>query len=150
MVTPSKLPWSKVLQTMLAEATGKPCGLGSAPTLDAVAPSTERLPAPPPFTILYPMPGGLVRAPAWDDAYDEATWIYQVTAVTAKDDRQAIWLLDKVRSAWLDRNPDGTYVRDVSVAGWSATRGWEEDAGRDSDTPIVSYVERYWIRVTPA
>lgn len=149
--TPQRLPVTKALVAMLEQATGKPVGRGKAPTTDPPAGQTDRPPADPPYTIVDAIPGGYVEAQSMDGRFTYAEWVYQLTSVSAKDDRQAEWLGDRNREAMLARNAEGDdYLWPIDVAGYKVTRRWEDDGGRDGEGGIVSSAERFRLCVTPA
>lgn len=144
------------LQTLIATATGKPCGRGAIPTSDT---GTEVVP---PYYLLYPLDGGVSGPPLVDDASD-ASYVYQVTCVSGPDPAvpqsrgttdQAEWLADKARSAVLARDPaTGRWVNPLTADGAVCMcREIDAEPGATSDPgdAIISYVIRFRFDLTPA
>ncbi len=132
------------LAELLAAATAKPCGTGSVPMAGGT-------PASPPYTVLLSLPMTVDGAP-FTDQHEDATTIYQVTAVARAHD-QAEWLADQVRTAILGRGPAGEWLHPLQVPGWTCwQRELDLDAGTDNDpgAVIVSYVIRFQLAWTPA
>ncbi|MFK8848406.1 hypothetical protein [Streptomyces sp. Ac-502] len=129
---------SEALRRTLAEATGRPCGLGKLPL-------AEGRPAEVPYLVLYPQGGPVGGAPL-ADASEDAELLYQVTAVAARTD-QAEWLADRVRRAVLERTATGEWRWTIDVPGvevWA--RELKADPGTDdasSAAGIVSYPQRF-------
>ncbi|MFE1560114.1 hypothetical protein ACFW6V_34620 [Streptomyces sp. NPDC058734] len=124
------------MRTMLATATGRPCGVGSLPLV-------EGRPAPLPYTVLYPL-GGPVGGAPFADAAEDAHPTYQVTVVAARSD-QAEWLADRVRRAFLARTPAGGWESELTAPGISV---WGrqlivDEAGDSSTSDVVTYIQRY-------
>ncbi|MFZ3493050.1 hypothetical protein ACODT5_07430 [Streptomyces sp. 5.8] len=103
-----RAPLTAAVRTMLAAATGRPCGVGGLPLVDGK-------PAPLPYSVLYPL-GGPVDGAPFSDASEDAHLTFQVTIVAARTD-QAEWLADRVRRAFLQRTPDGGWERPLDVPG---------------------------------
>ncbi|MFH8405310.1 hypothetical protein ACH4FX_11130 [Streptomyces sp. NPDC018019] len=129
---------SQAFRRTLAEATGRPCGLGKLPIV-------EGQPAEMPYLVLYPQGGPVGGAPL-ADASEDSELLYQVTAVAARTD-QAEWMADRVRRAVLERTATGGWccpidVPDVDV--WA--RELKVDSGTDdveSAAGVVSYPQRF-------
>ncbi|RSO30047.1 hypothetical protein DMH15_26200 [Streptomyces sp. WAC 06725] len=129
---------SKAFRRTLAEATGRPCGLGKLPLIDAQ-------PAEMPNLVLYPQGGPVGGAPLTDTSEDSEL-IYQVTAVAARTD-QAEWMADRVRRVVLERTAAGDWRWPIDVPGvdvWA--RELDVDAGADdagSAAGVVSHAQRF-------
>ncbi|MFF4409799.1 hypothetical protein [Streptomyces sp. NPDC001404] len=136
---------TEALASLLATATGKPCGTGAIP-LSATGPAS------PPYTVVTPLPLALGGAP-FSDLHEDATTVYQVTCV-ARQHAQAEWLADRVRFAVLGRDPaTGAWQHPLPVPGWTCyDRALDLDAGTEADpgADIVSYVIRFQLTWTQA
>ncbi|MEV6942994.1 hypothetical protein AB0N07_13535 [Streptomyces sp. NPDC051172] len=131
---------SKALQSLIVKATGRPCGLGSLPSVDGG-------PADVPYTILYPLGGPVGGAPLADTSED-AELVYQLTSVAGRTD-QAEWMADRGRRAILERTASGDwrYPLDVSkVEVWA--RELDSDEGTDTTANVATSVQRYRISAT--
>lgn len=141
-----RLPMTTALQSLLESGTGKPVGLARLPMTPA---SPEPVPAKPPYSILWSIPGTTYGGP-WNDAHADAAWMYQVTVVAERAD-QAEWLMDRVRKVMVGRASDGAWQHPLNVPGmYVMDRRHVADAGGDSEGSIVSLVERYALSVTPS
>ncbi len=103
-----RAPVTVAVRTMLAAATGRPCGAGVLPLVDGK-------PAPLPYSVLYPMGGAVDGAPL-SDASEDAHLTYQVTIVATRVD-QAEWLADRVRRGFLGRTSAGGWEQPLIVPG---------------------------------
>lgn len=150
-------PVTLLIASVLAEATGKPVGLGKIPT----APDGTTAVIPP-YYILYSLPLALGGAPL-ADRNEDATLTYQVTSVSGPDpsipqstsaEDQAEWMADKARTALLGRDPaTGLWLYDLAPTGWKTMcRSLEIEPGADSSAAdaIISYVQRFTLDLTPA
>lgn len=145
-MTIPRLPLTRALVAVLAEGTGRPCGLGVLPR------AVDGEPAAFPYLILDSLPGEF-SGPSFADWHADAAWTYQVTSVGERAD-QVQWLSDRVRAVLFDRTASG-WRTEVAVAGMRVIdRELTVDAGGDpvdgSQGDIVSYVQRFTITVTPA
>lgn len=131
------------LQTMLATATGKPCGRGRLPLVDG-------RPALLPYTVLYAQGGPVDGAPLADKSED-GRLVYQVTVVAARAD-QAEWLADRVRQVLLGRTTEGEWRHPIHVPGvdvWARELLVDDGVDpTDSDDGVVTAVQRYELSVT--
>lgn len=148
-------PFTDALLALITSGTGKPCG-------DTQIPDAGAGLADPPYYLLYPMPATLSGAP-YADLNEDATWVYQLTAVSGPDPdvpnsrparAQAEWMADKARAVVLDRNPvSGLWLHPISVPGLSVmARAMEAEPGVTNDPAdaIISYVQRFAFQVTAA
>jgi len=150
-------PVTLLVASVLAQASGKPVGLGKIPP--SPDGTTEVVP---PYYILYSIPLMLGGAPLADRNEDAAV-TYQVTSVSGPDPRvgqstsaedQAEWMADKARTALLGRDPvTGMWLYDVAPPGWKTMcRELDIEPGADSSAgdAIISYVQRFTFYLTPA
>ncbi|MEV4741584.1 hypothetical protein [Streptomyces sp. NPDC049555] len=138
-----RAPVSEALRSALAEAAGKPCGLGQLPTLGGK-------PAPMPYLVLYPL-GGIASGAPLTDQSEDAVLTYQVTVVAARTD-QAEWLADRVRRAVLERKTTGEWRYPIKVPS-AEIWGREIDAEPGIDPSsvgdgVVTYPLRFRINVS--
>ncbi|MGW2585887.1 hypothetical protein ACWCYZ_31980 [Streptomyces virginiae] len=132
-----RAPLTPAVRTMLAAATGRPCGVGGLPLVDGK-------PAPLPYSVLYPL-GGPVDGAPFSDASEDAHLTYQVTIVAARTD-QAEWLADRIRRAFLGRTLAGGWEQPLSAPGlsvWARELVVDECADPADTGDVVSYVQRY-------
>lgn len=137
-----RAPVTAAVRTLMATATGHPCGLGVLPLVDG-------RPAPLPYSVLYPM-GGLVDGPPFSDTSEDAHLTYQATIVAARTD-QAEWLADRVRRAFLGRIPTGEWEQPLTVPGitvWARELVVDEGAEPSATGEVVTYVQRYKLSMT--
>lgn len=135
---------TQALETLLATATGKPCGTGAVP-------QTDGRPAEPPYSVLRSLTLTLGGAP-FTDLHEDGVTEYQVDCI-ARTHAQAEWLADRARSAVLSRGTNGAWLHALTVPGWTCyARELGLDAGTEDDpaAAIVSYVIRFQLRWTPA
>ncbi|GAA1919827.1 hypothetical protein [Streptantibioticus ferralitis] len=149
-MTTARLPVTRALAALIAQATGRPCGVGELPRVRCA--SGEWEPASVPYAILDSLPGTFSGPPLWDWQAD-AAWSYQVTSVGERDD-QVQWLADRVRHGIVGRNGD-RWAYDLHLAqACVIDRELEHDAAGETSVSaagaIVSYVQRFTITVTPA
>jgi len=143
-VTLPRLPMGKALRDALEAGTGKPCGWGGFPRV-----GTPAVPAEPPFTVLYDLPGTTYAGPPLDDDHADVEWVWQVTCVARRAD-QAIWLGDRVREVVLGKVA-GVYVYPLVVGGMVVIgRRSDGDGGVDGQDGVVNYSERFALTVTGA
>ncbi|WP_189959286.1 hypothetical protein [Streptomyces alanosinicus] len=134
---------TEALQSLLAAATGRPCGRGRLPLVAGQ-------PASLPYTVLYPQ-GGLLDGAPLADRSEDGQFLYQVTVVAARTD-QAEWLADRVRQALLGRTASGDWENLILVPGvdvWA--RELLVDDGVDpagADDGMVTAVQRYKLSAT--
>ncbi|MBC9717809.1 hypothetical protein H9Y04_35290 [Streptomyces sp. TRM66268-LWL] len=140
-----RLPLTRALRTLVADATGRPCGLGVLPR------GPDGRAADFPYAILDSLPGEF-SGPGFADWHADVSWSYQVTSVGERAD-QVEWLADRVRSALVDR-VDGRWRyalappemrvidRELSVDG-----AGDPVDGTAGDT--VTYIQRFTITVSP-
>ncbi|PVC80610.1 hypothetical protein DBP19_36340 [Streptomyces sp. CS090A] len=146
-----RLPVTMALSALLTSATNLPVGRGSKPPT-----------APPPYFLLYAMPATLSGAPLADE-HEDASFVYQVTSVSGPDPTkpdsrgvadQAEWMADKVRKAFLGRDPvTGLWLRPLTIPGAKViARSLDAEAGGTNDPAdaIMSYVQRFRFDLTPA
>ncbi|MFI0912494.1 hypothetical protein [Streptomyces abikoensis] len=132
-----RAPITEAVRTMLSEAVGKPCGVGTLPTASGA-------PAPLPYLVLYPLGSDFGGAPL-SDRSEDAHLVYQVTVVARRTD-QAEWVADRVRQALLDRAATGAWARPLVIPGcrvWG--RALVADDGVDpssADQGVVTYALR--------
>ncbi|WP_267802303.1 hypothetical protein [Streptomyces sp. H27-H5] len=137
-----RAPVTVAVRTMLVAATGRPCGVG-------VLPLVNGKPAPPPYSVLYPM-GGPVDGAPFSDASEDAHLTYQVTIVAARVD-QAEWLADRVRRGFLGRTSAGGWEQPLTVASatvWARELVVDEGADPTVTGDVVTYVQRYSLSTT--
>ena len=129
---------SATVQSMLASATGKPCGLGSLPLVAG-------RPAPLPYTVLYPLGGPVDGAPL-SDRSEDAHLLYQVTIVAVRTD-QAEWLGDRVRHAVLGRAESGEWAQPLTTPGvhiWARVLVVDEGVNQSQASDgVVTSAQRY-------
>ncbi|MFD7169749.1 hypothetical protein [Streptomyces violascens] len=114
---------------MIAQATGRPCGLGNMPVVDGK-------PAVVPYTVLYPLGGPVGGAPL-ADVSEDAVLIYQLTSVAGRTD-QAEWMADRVRRAVLERTASGARRCPLDVPGVDV---WGRDLDADDGVNTASTAE---------
>ncbi|MFD7922545.1 hypothetical protein ACFV3R_25375 [Streptomyces sp. NPDC059740] len=137
------------VQQLLATATGRPVGVGTVP-LDAA-----RTPAPPPYTLLYPLDYS-TDDQMLADQHRGAVATYQTTFVSGPTPGQAAstgtveqaeWLADRARTAVLDRAVGGAtgYAQPLTVPGAVCYRREATEVGATSDPNdgIITYVIRF-------
>lgn len=139
-----RLPVTKALRTLIGTGTGKPCGLMRSPR--TLAGKAEE----PPYYILYPL--WTRRSGSWGKPEGDAEFNYQVKAVTT-DPVQVEWLYDKVLEVLFDRDTQGGFLHELSIAGLSVMtrRLTDEDGGftgRDLEAGSLSYDVRFVVKVT--
>ncbi|MGW0822516.1 hypothetical protein [Streptomyces sp. NPDC002845] len=133
---------SLAAQSMLAAATTRSCGYGTAPTSSST-PSGATIP----YSVLYPL-GITTSGPAYGDADADARVLFQVTSV-ALTAEQAEWMADRVRTAILGRTSSGDFVNAVTVAGCAVIgRELDKEEGVTVSGGVYSYVQRYVLTVT--
>ncbi|WP_274558054.1 hypothetical protein [Streptomyces spiramyceticus] len=133
---------STAVQRMLAAATARSCGYGTAPTASS-APSGTQLP----YTVLYPL-GVTTGGPPYGEPDADARVLLQVTCVAGTAE-QAEWMADKVRAAVLARKTSGAYSSELTVPGCAVMqRTLEKEEGVTVASGVYSYVQRYVIEVT--
>ncbi|MER6127885.1 hypothetical protein ABT173_35945 [Streptomyces sp. NPDC001795] len=145
----ARLPVTRALAALLAQATGHPCGIGELPRVQG---KSGWEPAPAPYTILDSLPAEFGGPPLWD-WHADAAWTYQVTSVGVRTD-QVEWLADRVRAGVVGRS-DGRWAHDLHVPEARVIdRELTYDAAGEPSVSaagvIVSYVQRLTITVTPA
>lgn len=138
-----RAPVSKALQSVIAEATGRPCGLGALPVVNGK-------PAEVPYTVLYPL-GGTVGGAPLADVSEDADLVYQLTSVAGRTD-QVEWMADKGRRAVLERTTSGAWRYPLEIPGVDVwRRGLEADDGSDTTASaegIVTSSQRYRLSAT--
>ncbi|ELP61495.1 hypothetical protein PV735_32100 [Streptomyces turgidiscabies] len=133
---------SLAAQSMLATATTRSCGYGTAPTA-----SSTPTGAVIPYSVLYPL-GITTSGPAYGDADADARVLFQVTCV-ASTAEQAEWMADKVRAAVLGRTAKGEFVTAIAIAGCAVIgRELDKEEGVTVSGGVYSYVQRYVLTVT--
>lgn len=138
----NRAPLTPAVRTMLAAATGRPCGVGGLPLVDGK-------PAPLPYSVLYPL-GGVVDGAPFSDASEDAHLIYQVTIIAARID-QGEWLADRARRAFLGRTPAGGWEQPLGVPGlivWAREPVVDEGADPSATGDVVTWVQRYQLSAT--
>ncbi|MDQ8707869.1 hypothetical protein RCO28_36185 [Streptomyces sp. LHD-70] len=141
-----RLPLTRALRSLLAEVTGRPCGLGVLPR----APNSGV--ADFPYVILDSLPGEF-SGPGFADWHADASWTYQVTSVGERVD-QVEWLADRVRSALVDR-VDGRWkhvltLPEMAVIDRELSMDGSGDPVDGAAGDAVTYVQRFTITVSPA
>lgn len=144
-------PVTTALAAMLAAGTGKPVGKGRHPAGNPTA-----------YYVLWRIDRQTTGAPL-ADLNEDATLIYQITAVSAPDptvpdsygtQEQLEWLEDKAREVILGRDPDtGAWLHDLTVSGFKVTgRRTDIEAGGTSDPSdgIMSSASRFAFDLTSA
>lgn len=133
---------SLAVQSMLATATGRSCGYGTAPTSSSLPTGMAT-----PYCVLYPL-GSTSSGPPFGDADADARLLYQVTCV-ATTAEQAEWMADKVRSGMLARAATAAYTYPISAAGYAVmTRELDKEEGVAVSSGVYSYVQRFAVEVT--
>lgn len=153
----ARRPVTKALATLIATATGKPCGVLEIPP--PVPPETR---VDPPYYVLYSLDADVGGAPVADENED-ASFVYQITCVSGPDPTlgtsrgttdQAEWLADKVKEKFFARDPDtGRWVHPLIVDGVSCMcRELDAEPGATSKAgdAIINYVIRIRLDLTPA
>ncbi|MFD8509791.1 hypothetical protein ACFV27_01395 [Streptomyces antimycoticus] len=132
---------SLAVQAMLATATGRSCGYGTAPTASSLPTGAAT-----PYSVLYPV-GSTSDGPPFGDASADARIIYQVTSVGTTAE-QAEWMADKVRAGMLARTPAG-YTYSITATGYVVmARELDKEEGVAVASGVYSYVQRFAIEVT--
>jgi hypothetical protein len=145
-----RLPFSKALRTLVETGTGKPCGLGVFPLINAPGEPEHNKPVPPPFSVLYVVPGSNYSGPPMADDHADVEWTYQLTYVAQRED-QAQWLFDRGHGTVLDRTPgDGqVFVHPLIVDGMTVMRRRHvTDGVTPSEGDVVSLFEQFAFTVT--
>ncbi|WP_328403994.1 hypothetical protein OHS70_34230 [Streptomyces sp. NBC_00390] len=133
---------SLAVQRMLAAATTRSCGYGTAPTVSST-PSGAQVP----YSVLYPL-GVTTDGPPYGEADADARVLLQLTSVAATAE-QAEWMADKVRSVMLGRKTSGAYTSEITVPGCVVMqRTLDKEEGVAVASGVYSYVQRYVIEVT--
>ncbi|GAA3371196.1 hypothetical protein GCM10020367_20880 [Streptomyces sannanensis] len=133
---------SLAVQTMLATATGRSCGYGTAPTATSTPTG-----ATVPYSVLYPL-GITTSGPVFGDGDADARVLLQVTSV-ATTAEQAEWMADKVRAALVARTTVGGYANAITVTGCAVIgRELDKEEGVSVSSGVYSYVQRYVLTVT--
>lgn len=132
---------SLAVQAMLASATGRSCGYGTAPTSSSLPTGAAT-----PYSVLYPV-GSTSDGPPFGDASADARIVYQVTSV-ATTAEQAEWMADKVRAGMLARTTLG-YTYAIAATGYMVmSRELDKEEGVTVASGVYSYVQRFAIEVT--
>ncbi|MDQ0683639.1 hypothetical protein QFZ56_002602 [Streptomyces achromogenes] len=132
---------SLAVQAMLASATGRSCGYGTAPTSSSLPTGAAT-----PYSVLYPV-GSTSDGPPFGDASADARIVYQVTSV-ATTAEQAEWMADKVRAGMLARTTLG-YTYSINATGYMVmSRELDKEEGVTVASGVYSYVQRFAIEVT--
>ncbi|TQK44408.1 hypothetical protein FBY35_5912 [Streptomyces sp. SLBN-118] len=132
---------SLAVQAMLALATGRSCGYGTAPTSSSLPTGAAT-----PYSVLYPV-GSTSDGPPFGDASADARVVYQVTSV-ATTAEQAEWMADKVRAGMLARTALG-YTYPIAAAGYAVmSRELDKEEGVTVISGVYSYVQRFAIEAT--
>lgn len=141
----ARRPVTAALRSLIADATGLPCGRGSVPMSRGSA-------VEPPYYVLTAV-DTVLGGPPLADTNDDADLVYQVTCV-AEGSEQAELLADDVRAAVLGRDPGtGAWLNALGVPGVSCMgRELDTEPGETSDPAdgIISYVIRFRLCLTPA
>ncbi|MXM62158.1 hypothetical protein GR925_01500 [Streptomyces sp. HUCO-GS316] len=129
------------MQKMLATATGRSCGYGTAPTASST-PTGAAIP----YNVLYPL-GITTSGPPLGDGDADARVLIQITSV-ASTAEQVEWMADKARAALLTRS-GGTYTNVITIAGCAVIdRELDKEEGISVSSGVYSYVQRYVLTVT--
>lgn len=132
---------SLAVQAMLATATGRSCGYGTAPTASSL-PTGSAVP----YSVLYPI-GSTSDGPPFGDASADARILYQVTSV-ATTAEQAEWMADRVRAGMLARTALG-YTYSIAATGYVVmARELDKEEGVTIASGVYSYIQRFAIEVT--
>ena len=148
-MTLARLPVTRAVAALVAEATGRPCGIGGLPRV-RTGDGWEA--AAVPYAVLDSLPGSFSGPPLWD-WHADAAWAYQVTSIGGRED-QVQWLADRIRDGVVGRRSDG-WAHDLPVEdGRVVDRELTYDASGEptvsAQGSIVSYVQRFTITVSPA
>lgn len=137
----ARLPVTRSVVALLAEATGKPCGLGVLPR------TASGSPVLPPYTVLHSLPWQVGGAP-FSDLSEDASALYQAGCV-AENAEQAEWLADRVRAGVLERDrATGLWrhqLQELPAGVVCTSREVDTDAGTDPVPAdgIVDYMIRF-------
>ncbi|MFE7129334.1 hypothetical protein ACFVIM_00545 [Streptomyces sp. NPDC057638] len=97
--------------------------------------------------MLYPL-GVTTSGPPYGDPDADARVLLQLTSV-ATTAEQVEWMADRVRSAMVSRQKDGSYARPIIVTGCSVMQRFvDKEEGVAVSSGVYSYVQRYVIELT--
>ena len=118
---PNLLPLDDAVLALIADVTGCPSDIARAPLIEGSSNS-----APPPYTIVYPMPGGRgFSGPGFAAPNADVVVYYQVRSVGERRD-QVRALSDRVRQAFLAREEGGAFVHALEIENGSVMDRWPE------------------------
>jgi len=154
MSVPDRQLLTNELIAMLKTATTKLVGDHKAPA--GVPAFVKGQPAPPPYSVVFTIPGGGYWGPGLSAPDSNADFTYQVDSVGFSRS-QAEWLADRVRRSILARTATGAFqVAIADPAGWRiADRAPDGGAGGvqvggDAQYEVYSIAERFVLRVVAA
>jgi hypothetical protein len=156
-----RLPMSKALRTLIADATGKPCELRRIPQTPKLGPDGEPVltdgsptltPVGAPFTILWPREA-VYGGPGLYDAHERVVWTYQAQIAALRGDQAEVFR-DKVVRGIVGLTADGSFAYPLEVPGiavMARTLGVENsDQGGAELSSLVSVDVLFDIHATPA
>lgn len=155
MVLP-RLPMTKALLGLYAPgvkggmAAEMPIGLLTVPKLPDPDDPETLVAAKAPYQVLWPLWTN-TSGPPLHDADADSEWIYQLSLYSVKGD-QLEWMQDRAKRIIVGRNPDGSWLFPLEVAGMKVMeRALGEDIGADPSAGegLLSAVLRFGIKVTP-
>jgi hypothetical protein len=144
------LPVYKAVAALIGAATEKPVGMAKLPKVLVDGKPTEK--ADVPCTVLY-VENPVTSGPGWGDADADAEMRFRARAVGGTAD-QVEWLVDRIRGAWLDKDPDDVkqFRVDLAIDGMSVMNREVK-----SESPVEPESDRVFSRsivlcayVTPA
>lgn len=153
-----RLPMTKALRTLIADATGKPCEIRRIPQTPKLDPATKEplvpevlTPVLAPFTILWPL-YTTYRGPGLSDAHADAVWTYQAQVATLRGDQAEVFR-DKVIRGVVGLTADGSYAYPLEVDGMAVMlRELDTENSDGAGEPLAGVVSvdvRFNIHVTP-
>lgn len=147
MTVPSRHLLTRAIVALLESATERPCAAVHPPYPGGDA----AVPAPFPYSILYPITGGALSGSFFYHPEEDAAFAYQVTSCGERDD-QADALADKVRTAILGRDSGGSFLYPLSIGNLIVQdrEGLGSPGGVDRIDMIYQVSESYLVRVSAA
>lgn len=136
----------------LAAGSGMAVGRGRAPDAD------------PPYYLLYSVDTAVSGAPL-ADRHEDASLVYQITAVSGPDpdvaasiatQEQTEWMADRARAVFLGRDPaTGRWTHPLTVPGVSCTArslevewGGQPGGTSEQESGMMTYVQRFRFDLT--
>lgn len=153
MTVPDRRPVTAGLVTMIATATGKPCGDQQVPDgLPVTADPSEKVP----YSVVHEIDGGGYWGPGLVAPEQCADFVYQIDSVGFSP-AQCRWLADRNRRTMLARSSSGAFrVAFPAVTGLAVADRMPEtnpggmDVGGKHPHQVFTIAERFTLRVVPA